>query len=45
LAVGLVADWHWWFLTQLKGLGIHIIDAVEEDGWHSVNCLVVGPGR
>ena len=45
LAVAFVVDLPWWFLTRLKELGIHILDAVEEDGWQSVNCLAVSPGR
>jgi N-dimethylarginine dimethylaminohydrolase len=45
LAVAFVIDLPWWFLTRLKEMGIHILDAVEEDGWQSVNCLAVSPGR
>jgi N-dimethylarginine dimethylaminohydrolase len=45
LAVAFVVDLPWWFLTRLKELGIHILDAVEDDGWQSVNCLAVSPGR
>lgn len=45
LAVAFVYELPWWFLKRLKELGIHILDAVEEDGWQSVNCLAVSPGR
>lgn len=45
LAVAVVHELPWWFLDKLKDMGIHIIDAVEEDGWQSVNCLAVSPGR
>lgn len=45
LAVAFVQDLPWWFLNKLKEMGIHILDAVEEDGWQSVNCLAVSPGR
>jgi N-dimethylarginine dimethylaminohydrolase len=45
LAVAFVSELPWWFLKRLAELGIHIIDAVEEDGWQSVNCLAVSPGR
>jgi len=45
LAVAFVYDLPWWFLNRLKEMGIHILDADEHDGWQSVNCLVVSPGR
>jgi N-dimethylarginine dimethylaminohydrolase len=45
LAMAFVNDLPWWFLDRLKEMGIHILDAVEEDGWQSVNCLAVSPGR
>jgi N-dimethylarginine dimethylaminohydrolase len=45
LAMAFVNDLPWWFLNQLKEMGIHILDAVEADGWQSVNCLAVSPGR
>jgi len=45
LAVAVVYELPWWFLEKLKEMGIHIIEAVEEDGWQSVNCLAVSPGR
>ncbi len=45
LAMAFVNDLPWWFLDRLKEMGIHILDAVEGDGWQSVNCLAVSPGR
>ena len=45
LAVAFVVELPWWFLTRLKEMGIHILDADEQDGWQSVNCLAVKPGR
>ncbi|TES93302.1 MAG: amidinotransferase, partial [Anaerolineales bacterium] len=45
LAVAFVYDLPWWFLNRLKEMGIHILDADEHDGWQSVNCLAVSPGR
>ncbi len=45
LAVAFIHELPWWFLDRLEELGIHIIDAVEQDGWQSVNCLAVRPGR
>ena len=45
LAVAFVQDLPWWFLNKLKELGIHILDADYEDGWQSVNCITVSPGR
>jgi N-dimethylarginine dimethylaminohydrolase len=45
LAVAFVHELPWWFLDRLKQMGIHILDAVEQDGWQSVNCLAVSPGR
>jgi N-dimethylarginine dimethylaminohydrolase len=45
LAVAFLYDLPWWFIVRLKELGIHLMDAVEQDGWQSVNCLAVSPGR
>lgn len=45
LAVAFVYDLPWWFLDRLGEMGIYILDAVEQDGWQSVNCLAVSPGR
>jgi len=45
LAIAVVHELPWWFLDKLKDMGVHIIEAVEEDGWQSVNCLAVSPGR
>jgi N-dimethylarginine dimethylaminohydrolase len=45
LAMAFVVDLPWWFLNRLKEMGIHILDADEQDGWQSVNCLAVRPGR
>jgi len=45
LAMAFIYDLPWWFLDRLKEMGIHILDAVEGDGWQSVNCLAVSPGR
>ena len=45
LAVAFVYDLPWWFINRLQELGIHLMDAVEQDGWQSVNCLAVSPGR
>ncbi len=45
LAVAFIQDLPWWFLEKLKSLGIHILDADPQDGWQSVNCLAVRPGR
>jgi N-dimethylarginine dimethylaminohydrolase len=45
LAIAFVMDLPWWFLMRLKELGIHLLDADEQDGWQSVNCLAVSPGR
>lgn len=35
----------WWFLEELKELGIHTVEADPEDGAFGVNCLAVSPGR
>lgn len=45
LAVAFVQDLPWWFLVRLKELKIHILAADPQDGWQSVNCLAVRPGR
>ena len=45
LAVAFLQDLPWWFIEKMKELGIHILDADEGDGWQSVNCLAVAPGR
>lgn len=45
LAMAFIQDLPWWFLVRLKELGIHILDADPYDGWQSVNCLAIRPGR
>jgi N-dimethylarginine dimethylaminohydrolase len=45
LAMAFVYELPWWFLKRLKEMGIYIMDADEGDGWQSVNCLAVSPGR
>ena len=45
LALAFVQDLPWWFIAQLKELGIHILDADPYDGAFGVNCLAVRPGR
>ena len=45
LAVAFVQDLPWWFLVRLNELKIHILAANPQDGWQSVNCLAVRPGR
>lgn len=45
LALTFIMDLPWWFLEELKVLGIHTLEADPSDGAFGVNCLAVRPGR